>query len=537
MRRSFVAFLLALPLWSQAVPPGVAVMLDNAEVLRIRSAPPPLTIEQRVNEIEERLQEMAEDTRITPNDIHAVHTELYSGIFGQNRMIMAVFKEDSTTAGVPREKVAAEYIKQIQTALKRYRERRAWASHIKSGILLLLCWSLFLAVVFGHGSMIEWLRRRFRASLDKFEGTGTRRTTVTLLSWSAAWALTSLRLVILIVLLSLFLGLISFSLEEFPATESLAFQARGYIAKPAYQIAEAVVAYLPNFVVLLLLIGALYYVHRMVRAFFWAIEHGELYLPAFHQDWASPTRSIVSLLLVAFGLVVAYPYLPGSHTEAFKGVSLFFGVLISIGSGSSVGNAIAGVILTYMRPFRVGDWVKISDETGDVIERSILITRIRTSKNEEVTLPNSLVLSSKIVNYSGLATSAPVIFHTTITIGYDADWRKVHQALLTAARGTTFVLEDPAPFVLQTSLNDFHVSYQINCYTVKPHEMAKIYSELHERIQDSFNTAGIEIMSPTFYALRDGNTVTIPEAHRPPGYVPPSFRVKNTGAPSQPAPE
>jgi small-conductance mechanosensitive channel len=195
---------------------------------------------------------------------------------------------------------------------------------------------------------------------------------------------------------------------------------------------------------------------------------------------------------------------------AFKGVTIFFGALFSLSSTAVISNVVAGVILTYTSAFRIGDVIKIGDTTGIATARRLLATRLRTLKNEEVSIPNAVILSSHVTNYTALARSAGLILHTTITIGYNAPWAKVHELLLAAARATPFVLAQPAPFVLQTSLNDYHISYQINVYTDKPREMLNIYSELHRHIQDQFNTAGVEIMSPGYTALRDGSEITIP---------------------------
>jgi small-conductance mechanosensitive channel len=195
---------------------------------------------------------------------------------------------------------------------------------------------------------------------------------------------------------------------------------------------------------------------------------------------------------------------------------------------SAVSNVIAGLVLTYMRSFRIGDRVKIADTTGDVVEKTLLITRIQTVKNVEVTVPNSLVLGSHIVNFSTSAKTKGLILHTQVTIGYDAPWKKVHELLIQAALNTDEILSEPKPFVLQTSLDDSYVSYEINAYTHNAHRMAGIYSMLHQNIQDAFNKAGVEIMSPSFSAIRDGNTVTIPKENREANYQAPSFRVEKT---------
>jgi small-conductance mechanosensitive channel len=266
---------------------------------------------------------------------------------------------------------------------------------------------------------------------------------------------------------------------------------------------------------------------RLVGLVFEQIHQGRIVFANFPAEWAAPTNKIVRVLLIAFGVVVAFPYLPASDSPAFAGVSVFMGVLISLASSSALSNMIAGIVLTYTGAFRLGDRVKVGDSFGDIIEASLLATRVRTIKNEDITIPNSVVLGSSVVNYSRQATTLGLILHTSVTIGYDAPWRRVHELLIEAALATPGVREEPRPFVWQTALNDFYVTYEINAYTSSPRDMIDIYAALHARIQDAFYAAGVEIMSPHYTALRDGNTMAIPESSRVPGYRPPAFRVEH----------
>jgi len=250
-----------------------------------------------------------------------------------------------------------------------------------------------------------------------------------------------------------------------------------------------------------------------------------------------PTYKIVRFFILAFALTVAFPYIPGSKSEAFKGVSIFLGVLFSLGSTSTISNVMAGLSITYMRAFKVGDRVRIGDTVGDVIDQSLLVTHVRTIKNEDVTVPNSMVLGAHIVNYSARAKEEGLILHTAVTIGYDAPWRTVHELLVESARKTPCILVTPAPFVLQTALNDFYVTYELNAHTDEPRQMVNTYSALHRHIQDTFNEAGVEIMSPHYAQLRDGNRTAIPDAYLPKEYVPRSIRVETVpgdrGTPGQ----
>ncbi len=214
----------------------------------------------------------------------------------------------------------------------------------------------------------------------------------------------------------------------------------------------------------------------------------------------------------SFMFVLIFPYLPGSNSPIFQGVSVFLGLLVSLGSSSAIGNMVAGLVITYMRPFKIGDRIKIGDVTGDVIEKTLLVTRLRTINNEEITIPNSAVLSGNTTNYSAMAKEEGLIIHTTVTIGYDVHWKAMHEALLEAASRTTNLMKGKKPFVLQTSLDDFYVSYQLNVYTNESKALASIYSELHQHILDVCAAKGIEIMSPHYRAERDGNELAIPKS-------------------------
>ncbi len=288
--------------------------------------------------------------------------------------------------------------------------------------------------------------------------------------------------------------------------------------------------YLPNLFFLLVLWVLTRYVIKFFRFIFGEIDRGRIMIPGFYPDWATPTFKIVRVLVVAFALVVAFPYIPGSDSPAFKGVSIFLGVLFSLGSTSAVANIVAGVILTYMRSFKVGEVVRIQDTVGLVVSHSLLVTRLRTPKNVEVTIPNSTILGTHVVNYSVEARKGRLILPTSITIGYDTPWRQVHALLHMAAEKTTDILKEPQPFVLQSALNDFYVTYELNVYSDAPERMPWIYSELHQNIQDAFNEYGVQIMSPNYVMDRAKPTVVPPEQW----YEPPA---KKPGASGEGVPE
>lgn len=312
----------------------------------------------------------------------------------------------------------------------------------------------------------------------------------------------------------------------FPPTRWIAETLFGYVLNPIKSTASSFFNYIPDLITVIVIVFITRYIVRAVKFLSNEVATGALVISGFYPDWAKPTYNIVKVFIYAFMFVVIFPYLPGSDSPVFQGVSVFLGVLFSLGSSSIISNMVAGLVMTYMRPFQLGDRIKIGDIVGDVIEKTPFVTRIKTPKQEYITVPNSNILSGNVVNYSTSKENDGIILHTTVTIGYDVPWRKVHEELIKAAIKTKDINSSPTPFVLQTSLDDFYVSYQLNAFSDDPNDQPRIYSDLHQNIQDGFNEAGIEILSPHYRAARDGNMVTIPEEYLPKDYQIPSFRVE-----------
>ncbi|WP_394775333.1 mechanosensitive ion channel family protein [Flavobacterium sp.] len=314
----------------------------------------------------------------------------------------------------------------------------------------------------------------------------------------------------------------------FPSTQAYTTTILKWTLTPIKSAVMGFVDFLPNLFTIIVIILIFRYTLKIIKFFVDEINKENIKVNGFYSDWAKPTFNIIRFLAYAFMLVVIFPYLPGSDSPIFKGVSVFVGILFSLGSSNAIANMVAGLVITYMRPFKIGDFIKIGDVSGEVIEKTALVTRIRTPKFEDITIPNSTVLSSTSTNYSSNTKqdNNGLLIHTTVTIGYDVPWAAIYKALIEAALNTEMVEKTPIPFVLQTSLDDFYVSYQINVYTKQPKKQPLIYSSLHQNIQDSFNAAGIEIMSPHYNAVRDGNTTTIPERYLKDDYEAPTFTIK-----------
>ena len=297
----------------------------------------------------------------------------------------------------------------------------------------------------------------------------------------------------------------------FPWTEPLAQPFVDYYTQPLTQVWEAIVNYTPSLLHILVIVLFTWLILKLLRGFFVAFRAGYITFPGFYVEWAEPTYKIIRFLIYALTLVIIFPLLPGADSPAFKGISLFVGAMVTLGSTGAIGNVTAGVVLIYTRSFSVGDFVKIGDAFGQVIERTLIATRLQTTKYENVTIPNSAVLSSQVINYSATSDSPDLVVHIVIGLGYNIDWRKVHELLKNAANKTAYIEPDPEPFVLQKSLDDFSVSYEINAHTKRPDLLPIIYSELNRNILDEFSREQIEIMSPRYTSVRDGNALAVPK--------------------------
>ncbi|HEY9104312.1 mechanosensitive ion channel family protein [Chitinimonas sp.] len=320
----------------------------------------------------------------------------------------------------------------------------------------------------------------------------------------------------LLLQLLLFYLTLSQVLSYFPTTRPMAAQLAGWLLDPLADGGLALLTALPQLLFLMVVVLVTRYLLRVVRYLFREIARGNLRVEGFYPDWAGPTQKIVSFLLIVFALMVAYPYIPGSSSDAFKGVSLFIGVLFSLGSTGAVSNVVAGVILTYMRAYRAGDLVRIGEVQGVVTSHSLLVTKLHTIRNQEITIPNSVVLQGAVTNLSSSGASRGALVTTAVTIGYDTPWRQVHALLLQAAADTEEVMNSPSPFVLQTELQDFYIRYELNAYTNQPERLPFVLSALNASVQDSFNRAGVQIMSPHYYDRERGDVLTPPERWYPP---------------------
>lgn len=491
---------------------GVPVVVEGDTLFYLYTKRGGYTPLQRAEMIDAAIMQLGKRFTLHPDSVYIESSDIVTDLMYGNKVIASFTDQDGLWEGRSREQLATDKRKIVVQKLKELKEEHSLWQLGKR----ILYFVLVLAGQYLLFWLTGWLFRKLKVRIQKLKD--TRLKPISIQNYEL---LDTQRQVNLLIFLSNLLRYVIMLLQLlitvpllfaiFPQTKGLAYQIFSYIWNPIKNILVGIVDYIPNLFAILIICFAVKYLVRLVHYLSREVEAGRLKFGGFYPDWAMPTYHIIRFLLYAFMIAMIYPYLPGAKNGVFQGISVFVGLIISLGSSTVIGNVIAGLVITYMRPFKLGDRIQLNDTTGNVIEKTPLVTRIKTPKNEVVTIPNSFIMSSHTVNYSASAREYGLIIHSEVTIGYDVPWRQVHQLLIEAALNTPGVIDDPRPFVLETSLSDWYPVYQINAYIREADKLAQIYSDLHQNIQDRFNEAGIEIMSPHYMAMRDGNESTIPK--------------------------
>lgn len=492
--------------------PGVPVVVEGDTLFYLYTKRGGYTPLQRAEMIDAAIMQLGKRFTLHPDSVYIESSDIVTDLMYGNKVIASFTDQDGLWEGRSREQLATDKRKIVVQKLKELKEEHSLWQLGKR----ILYFVLVLAGQYLLFWLTGWLFRKLKVRIQKLKD--TRLKPISIQNYEL---LDTQRQVNLLIFLSNLLRYVIMLLQLlitipllfaiFPQTKGLAYQIFSYIWNPIKNILVGIVDYIPNLFAILIICFAVKYLVRLVHYLSREVEAGRLKFGGFYPDWAMPTYHIIRFLLYAFMIAMIYPYLPGAKSGVFQGISVFIGLIVSLGSSTVIGNVIAGLVITYMRPFKLGDRIQLNDTTGNVIEKTPLVTRIKTPKNGVVTIPNSFIMSSHTVNYSASAREYGLIIHSEVTIGYDVPWRQVHQLLIEAALNTPGVIDDPRPFVLETSLSDWYPVYQINAYIREADKLAQIYSDLHQNIQDRFNEAGIEIMSPHYMAMRDGNESTIPK--------------------------
>lgn len=457
----------------------------------------------RAYNVVSRIHNLYEDDFVKVDSFKIENNEISTDIVYKDLVITSVTELDALLEGKSKEEIATNYLKRIQDSITTERADNSITkllTRIGLVFLILVVFSILVLLINKlkkYGTQRILTERTQRIKDIKIKNyvlvTSVQKTrmfinAINILRWA------------LIILIAFIMLPIVFSV--FPFTQSWASNLIGLFTKPLKTAVLAIWDYIPNLITVFVILVVMRYAVRFVKYIFSEIDKGKLEVNGFHRDFAMPTFTIVRFLLQAFTLVLIFPYLPGANSDIFKGISVFIGVLFSLGSSSAISNIIAGLVITYMRPFRIGDRITIADKTGVVIEKSPLVTRLRTIKNEEITIPNSSVLSGNTVNYSTFSEDG-ICFQVELTVGYEEPWQRIHELLLNIPPRIKRVNLNPAPFVLQKKLDDFYVLYELNVYIAKSAEIELAKSEIFQSILDDFLAAGIEMNGPHIFAKVD----------------------------------
>ena len=489
---------------------GVPVVVEEDTLFEFYSKRGGYSPQQRALMASEAILALSKRFNLKPDSIYIDKTDNISDIMYQNEVLTSFTDQDALWAGMPQDSLAVKNMAAIVGELYKLKEEHSLWLLIRRICFLILV----IAGQYALYRITKWLFRKLNRRIEGMKD--TRLKPIMVQNYELLDTAKQVKLIEFCALIG-FYAVIAVQLVFtvplifyiFPPTKALAYTLLGYIWTPVKGILQGIVDYIPDLITIIIICIAIRYLIKLFRYLSNEVATERLKIPGFYSDWAMPTFTIIRFLLYAFMIAIIYPYLPGSDKGVFQGISVFVGLIISLGSSTVIGNVIAGWVITYMRPFRKGDRIKLNDTVGDIIEKTPLVTRILTAKNEVVTVPNSFIMSSQSINYSRSAHDFGLILHAEVTIGYDVPWRLVHRMLIEAALRTPGILHEPKPFVLETGLNDWYPVYQINAYTKEAQRMGPIYSDLFQNIQDRFNEEGVEIMSPTYIAARDGNASTV----------------------------
>jgi len=474
------------------------VTIDGRQLLMLRGVTS-FPADQRAAMVRDKILTAAKDETFSVDSLNIKdegdHTSIYAGDF----RLVSIFDADAEIENISRKILAQVCMERIRSSITQYRKDRSPRVLLTNSVYAVGLTGAIFLLIWGIVRLFRWLDgwavRHVQTNLQDLANKAHH-----LINAGQVWSLFAgflrgIRIVAVVVIVYFYLNTL---LGLYPWTRPVALILFDMVLNPVTSLWTGFLDSLPDLVFLLILFLVVRYILRLVRTFFRGVERGRIKLQNFDADWAAPTYKILRLLIIAFSLVVAYPYIPGSDSMAFKGVSLFLGVIFSLGSSSFIANMMAGMAMTYRGAFKEGDRIRVGDVVGVVTEIKLMITRVNTVKNESVVIPNSNILNTNGVNYSLLAQEDGLVIYTTVGIGYDVPWRQVEAMLLLAAERTAGLEKEPAPFVMQKSMGDFAVNYEINAFCKNVSRMLLIKSDLHRNIQDVFNEHGVQIMSPAY---------------------------------------
>jgi len=455
--------------------------------------------EERAKVIKERIEDIAGNFSLRVDSIRVIHSDTQDDLFISNKLIMSVIDADARLEGVRREAFILIIKRAIIKSIHAYRIDRSSEVLLNKTFYAIGATLLTLVLLL----LLHWITKKVRTRLEmvlksKIESLESR--SFQMIRSKQLWItfysfINTIKILLFLIIIFIYL---QYVLGLYPWTRAVSISLLGFFLKPLGAFGTSLLNFIPDLAFLIIIYFITRYLLKLIKLLFYGLEHSTIKISGFDPEWSIPTYKILRILLVAFAIIVAYPYIPGSDSDAFKGVSLFIGILFSLGSSSLIGNLMAGYSMTYRKTFKRGDMVRIDNHFGQVMDMKLFVTRLRTPKNEEIIVPNSTILSNNVVNYSSLAAEKGLILYTTVGIGYETPWRQVEEMLKEAAERTEGISKDLPPFVLQKLLGDFAVTYELNVYCKDPLNMMKLYTALHQNILDVFNENNVQIMTPAY---------------------------------------
>ena len=482
---------------------GRPIVFEKDTLYYLYTSYGPYDIDTRVKYVEEKLKELYNDPYFVADSIKIKPAGDYLSVMYNDKTITGVSMVDALWENSSQTELAQRYANIIKNTIVKYKEQNSLKSVLIRLAELLLVLFIAFILVWAINRLFDFLKKitlnsehRFLTSIrirnyDFIKKPGIVKALVKLLA--------ILRIVFLLFLLITIIPLI---FDIFPSTQYLSKIIVQWISEPIKNVAIAIIGYLPHLFYIVIIAVITRYVLKILRFFALEIERGILKIKGFHPEWAHTTYVLARMMLWVLALVIMFPHLPGSDSDAFKGISVFLGVLISLGSSSAISNAIAGIVISYMRPFQVGDWIKSGEIIGAVIEKNALVTRLKTINNEDITIPNSAILSGATMNFTSIGKEIGLALNVQVKVRYDYSDNLVEELLIEAALKTNGISPKPHPYIFQISLSELNAVYELNAYTFHPENMYFIKSDLTKNIQSTFRQANIEIFSTQYVEIR-----------------------------------
>ncbi|MEN2753204.1 mechanosensitive ion channel domain-containing protein [Capnocytophaga sputigena] len=482
---------------------GRPIVFEKDTLYYLYTSYGPYDIDTRVKYVEEKLKELYNDPYFVADSIKIKPAGDYLSVMYNDKTITGISMVDALWENSSQTELAQRYANIIKNTIVKYKEQNSLKSVLirLAGLLLVLFIAFIL--VWAINRLFDFLKKialnsehRFLTSIrirnyDFIKKPGIVKALVKLLA--------ILRIVFLLFLLITIIPLI---FDIFSSTQYLSKIIVQWISEPIKNVGIAIIGYLPHLFYIVIIAVITHYVLKILRFFALEIERGILKIKGFHPEWAHTTYVLARMMLWVLALVIMFPHLPGSDSDAFKGISIFLGVLISLGSSSAISNAIAGIVISYMRPFQVGDWIKSGEIIGAVIEKNALVTRLKTINNEDITIPNSAILSGATMNFTSIGKEIGLALNVQLKVRYDYSDNLVEELLIEAALKTNGISPKPHPYIFQISLSELNAVYELNAYTFHPENMYFIKSDLTKNIQSTFRQANIEIFSTQYVEIR-----------------------------------